>query len=187
MLKQQIKSSSLLSASTRLAPPLGGSIASRNLGFDMQRQRQTQWCWSAVATSTSLFYDLGSGWTQCTLVNQELGQTSCCQNEGSSACNQPWYLDRALQRTGNLDSWSTGTASFNQVQQEVDSIQPLGVRIGWSGGGGHFVILDGYETSNGQTLSVRDPWYGSSTYSYNTFRTSYQGNGSWTHSYYTKS
>jgi hypothetical protein len=53
-------------------------VAAANLGFSMQRQQQTQWCWSAVSTSTSLFYRPGSGWSQCSLVNQELGQTGHC-------------------------------------------------------------------------------------------------------------
>lgn len=186
MLKQKIKASSLLSAKISLAP-LGGSPVKRDLGFPMQKQQQTQWCWSAVATSTSLFYNPRSGWTQCILVNQEFNQNSCCQSGNGSSCNKPWYLERALQRTGNLERWNAGAASFNQVQQEIDARHPLGVRIGWSGGGGHFVILDGYDAGNGQNLSIKDPWYGQSTYSYNAFKTGYQGMGSWTHSYYTKS
>ncbi|HEX8738108.1 MAG TPA: papain-like cysteine protease family protein [Pyrinomonadaceae bacterium] len=163
------------------------SIAlTKNLNFNMQAQQQNQWCWSAVGTSTSLFYNSSSIWTQCSLANQQLGQTTCCQNGGSPACNQPWYLDRALQAVGNLDHLVGGTITYPQVQQEINAARPLGSRIGWAGGGGHFVILDGYNTAGAQFLSIRDPWYGSSTYTYTAFSTAYQGNGSWTHSYYTK-
>ncbi len=154
------------------------------LAFHMQHQQQTQWCWAAVATSTSLFFDSNSQWTQCTLVNAELGQSTCCNNGSTSACNRPWYLDRALGRTGNLSSLTGSAEPFATIQQQNGQGRPLGARIGWSGGGGHFVMLTG--TGNNQTLTVQDPWYGTSTSTYNSFRSHYQGNGTWTHSYFTQ-
>ncbi len=155
-----------------------------DLSFSMQAQLQTQWCWSAVATSTSLFYNAGSTWTQCALVNAELAQTTCCSNGSSAACNIPWYLDRALSRTGNLSSWANGASTFATVQSQINSGRAHGARIGWSGGGGHFVMVTGYTDS--QLLTVRDPWYGTSYITYTTLKTNYQGSGSWTHSYFTK-
>lgn len=160
----------------------------RRLAFTMQHQQQTQWCWAAVSTSVSLYYDTSSTWTQCTVVNAELGQTTCCQNGSTSACNQPWYLDLALQRTGNLDAFAGGTTSFADLRTEIDAGQPLGARIGWSGGGGHFAVIEGYKPGPGdQRVAIDDPWYGASDLTYNTFATSYQGSGSWTHSYTTES
>jgi len=170
--------------STAVAAPAGGAQA--GLGFCMQDQTQTQWCWAATAVGMSLFYNPSSTWTQCSLVNRELGQTTCCQDGSSAVCNRPWYLQNALQTTGNLVQWVAGAASFADVQQEINAKRPLAARIGWSGGGGHFVVLDGYDTTAGQYLSVQDPWYGHSTYSYLAFQTAYQGSGEWTHSYYTK-
>jgi len=159
---------------------------SNNLNLNMQHQLQTNWCWAAVATSVSLFYNPGSGWVQCTLVNSELEQFACCRNGSSSTCNKPWYLNRALMRTGSLESFKSGTINYTTLKQKIDNRLVIGVRIGWSGGGGHVVILDGYNTNGGDFLSVRDPWYGSSTYTYSSFRSRYQGGGSWTHTYYTK-
>jgi len=160
----------------------------RRLAFTMQHQQQTQWCWAAVSTSVSLYYDTSSTWTQCTVVNAELGQTTCCQNGSTSACNQPWYLDLALQRTGNLDAVSGGTTSFADVRTQIDAGRLLGARIGWSGGGGHFAVIEGYKPGPGdQRVAVDDPWYGASDITYNTFASSYQGTGSWTHSYTTES
>ena len=160
----------------------------RRLAFTMQHQQQTQWCWAAVSTSVSLYYDTSSTWTQCTVVNAELGQTTCCQNGSTSACNQPWYLDLALQRTGNLDGFSGGTTSFADIRTQIDAGRLLGARIGWSGGGGHFAVIEGYKPGPGdQRVAIDDPWYGASDITYNTFATSYQGTGSWTHSYTTES
>jgi hypothetical protein len=154
------------------------------LSFAMQSQEQSNWCWSAVATSTSLFYDTSSGWVQCTVVNDELGQTTCCADGSTTDCNQVWFLERALTRTNNLNTWQAGSLSASAIRSQLSAGRPLGVRIGWSGGGGHFVILHGIDSSS--TVTVSDPIYGTSTMSLSTFKTNYQGTGSWTHSYLTR-
>jgi hypothetical protein len=155
-----------------------------SLSYTMQPQVQSNWCWSAVATSTSHYYNAASTWTQCTLANQQLGQMSCCQNGASAACNVPWYLDRALGATGNLDHWHGSNESFEVTAQQIEEGRPLGVRIGWKGGGGHFVVVSGYD--DGQMVTVRDPIYGTSYMKYTTLATNYQGSGSWTDSLFTK-
>jgi hypothetical protein len=157
------------------------------LAFTMQPQQQTNWCWSAVATSVTLYYDPGSTWVQCTVANAELGQTTCCTNGATSQCNQPWYLDLALTRVGNLDHWAGGSIALSAVENEIDSGRLVGARIGWSGGGGHFVVLEGYQEDGAGFVYVEDPWYGPSYVGYDTFRTAYQGSGSWTHTYFTRS
>jgi Papain-like cysteine protease AvrRpt2 len=162
----------------------------QTLPLNMQPQQQTEWCWAAVAVSVSLFYNSGSSWIQCSVVNSELNQSSCCQNGPSAVCNQPWYLDSALQRTGNLDHWVQGSASFSQSSLEVKQGKPLGVRIGWLGGGGHFIAISGYDDSNAAAplayVCDPNPGVGPSWVSYNTLVNSYQGSGQWTTCYYTR-
>ena len=161
----------------------------RCLCFTMQHQEQTQWCWSATATSVALYYNAASTWTQCTLVNAELGRSDCCSNPSSADCNQPWTLSTVLTRVGHLASVTGSTTSFADLCTELDNGRPLGVRIGWSGGGGHFNVVGCY-TANPlfglQSIQIEDPWYGTSVWDYDTFRTAYQGTGSWTHSYKTQ-
>jgi hypothetical protein len=158
----------------------------RRLSFTMEAQLQSQWCWAANATSVSHYYDSASPWTQCTVVNAELGQTTCCVDGSTPQCNQPWYLDLALTRTGNLASWTAGTATMAQVQSEILDGRPVGARIGWSGGGGHFVMIAGYRCAAVGYFDIRDPIWGSTDVAVATFTTSYQGSGSWTHTYYTE-
>lgn len=161
---------------------------SKDLNFTMQQQQQSEWCWAAVSTSAALFYNPASPWTQCTLVNAQLNQTTCCQGGSASPCNQPWFLESALQATGNLDHFSTGSEPLPSVENQIAKGAPLGVRIGWQGGGGHFIAVVGYDDSQpgAETVTVADPLYGPSIVSYSTFLNSYQGSGSWTHSYFTK-
>ena len=165
-------------------------------GLTVEHQQQTQWCWAAVSNSVSHFDDAGSTWTQCAIVNAELGQTTCCTNGSSAACNQPWYLDRALTRVGCLLSWASGTLSFATVKSLINSTRPPCARQGWSGGGGHFMAIVCYFEgllgllaepaapqsdcafpTRGTAISVVD---------YDVFVSGYQGTGSWTHSYRTQ-
>lgn len=172
--------------------PLGGALGgaapeSKSLGFDIEAQQQTQWCWAAVAVSVARFYKSASSSTQCSVVSAELNQATCCTNGGTNKCNKPWFLENALQRVEHLDGARIDThLQFGEVVTEIDEGQPLGVRIGWKGGGGHFVVVDGYATAS-QMVDVKDPWEDGHVFiPYATLRDRYNGNGSWTHSYRTK-
>ena len=57
--------------------------------------------------------------------------------------------------------------------------------IAWNEGGGHAVVIEGY-TQDGSMLAIEDPWYGASDQPADTFRSAYEGSGSWTDSYLTE-
>jgi hypothetical protein len=92
-----------------------------------------------------------------------------------------------LQIVGNLNAWSPGKAGFPIVRNEINGCRPLCLRIGWNGGGGHFVTVYGYTAVPVQRINIADPWYGNSVVRYQPFPSSYQGGGTWTDSYTTKS
>lgn len=170
--------------------------SARCSGLAVEHQQQTNWCWAAVSNSVSHFYDAASTWTECSIANAELGQSTCCTNGSSAACNQAWYLDKALTRVGRLQSWASGTLSFATVQSLINSGHPPCARQGWSGGGGHFVAISCYfegilgkwsgAGSTAKRVRITDPWYGDSIVDYTVFVSGYQGTGSWTHSYRTQ-
>lgn len=159
----------------------------RRLDFTMQHQQQTQWCWAATSVSVAKHYRSWSGWTQCLMVNAEKGQTTCCTNGSSSACNQPHVLDAPLNRAEVLDHMVGGTLSYSDLQDEINAGRPVAWRIGWGGGGGHFAVIEGHRVLGGQWVAVDDPWYGASDVPLATLTGgTYQGNGTWTHTYFTK-
>lgn len=163
--------------------PLGGS-APVVLPFTMQAQVQTQWCWAATSVSVSFFYNSTSKWTQCLVANQIIG-SNCCHN--AAPCNKPWYLDQALAVTGNFLA-QFPPLRFNQVKAQLSNGNVIGVRVGWRGGGGHFMVIHGCKTLNGVNyFSIDDPIYGKSEISETAFFNAYQGAGRWTHSFTTKS
>lgn len=156
------------------------------LPFNMEHQTQSNWCWAATSKSVSHFYSIFSPWTQCKIASDELGNT-CCNTPVPGACNVPWYLDRALTRTNNFVSIQSGTISWTQVKQQLQAGLVVGTRIGWSGGGGHFMSIHGVSgIGRLQYLHIDDPIYGKSVLTYNQFATNYQGSGTWTHTYFTK-
>lgn len=160
----------------------------KRLDFTMQAQLASNWCWAAASNSVSHFYWSSSTWKQCTIANAELGRTDACNTPIPSGANVPWYLDKALIRTKNFVSITTGRAPFAVIRAEIDAGRPVGARIGWSGGGGHFMVICGYSVWRGtQWVYIDDPIYGSSHLTLDDFSTNYQGSGTWTHYYLTKS
>jgi Papain-like cysteine protease AvrRpt2 len=138
--------SSALTTATTPGAMGGGAPGSRVLGFAIQSQPQSNWCWAAVSTSVARFYDSSSSWTQCTVADQALRRNDCCAGGASDPqkCNKPWYLDRALGVTGNLESAISRTLTFAEVQTEIAADAPIGCRVGWYGGGGHFLVIAGW-------------------------------------------
>jgi hypothetical protein len=155
--------------------------------FFMQPQQQSNWCWAATATRVALFYQPGSGWQQCGVANGELARTDCCGAGASGPCNVYGFLDQALTVVGHLDHWVGGIATTAQIEDEVTFARPLGIRVAWSGGGAHFLVIKGQYSAGGiDYVSVDDPIYGRSDVNYATLQTTYKGSGTWTHTYYTK-
>jgi len=166
----------------------GKLFTSKQLAFNMEMQTQSNWCWAATSTSVSHFYWFWSTWSQCRVANGELGQSDCCHSTVPSACNVPWYLDKALTRTHNFVSITGQQASFQQVRDEIDAGRPVGARIGWNGGGGHFMVIYGYSRLLGmEYFDIDDPIWGKSHLAVSDFASNYQGSGTWTHTYFTKS
>ena len=146
-----------------------------------QHQQQTEWCWSASTVSITEYLDPTATWTQCSLVNRAFSQTTCCQNGGSAACNQPWYPDQALTITGHLAATTNASATLATVVNEIDNNHPVSIAIYWTGGGGHNPVIAGYDKANAAnpTIDLQDPWYGPSTQDFNTFPSTYQGGATW--------
>jgi hypothetical protein len=156
------------------------------LPFNMQAQTQTNWCWAATSTSVSHFYFSASTWTQCKVAGAELQRSDCCNAPVPSPCNVPWYLDRALTRTSNFVRLSA-PISYAEIETELKAGRVIGTRIGWNGGGGHFMCIYGCSrVGSTEFVDIDDPIYGKSHITLATFSNNYQGSGHWTTTYFTK-
>lgn len=156
------------------------------LGLIVQLQEQFNWCWAAVSVSVKRFFEPANTITQCQQASRQM-QFDCCGDPTSLSCDRPWFLERALSGLGNLLLMTSAALPIDAIRTEIDNHRPLGCRIAWAGGGGHFVCIDGYDvTTPTPMLTIRDPIYGTSHVPLATFLTAYQGDGSWTNSYTTK-
>lgn len=164
--------------------------SSNKLSFTVSAQTETNWCWAAVSSSVSTYYTPASTFTQCTIVNTAFSRNDCCGGGASNTgtCNRPWYLDQALTVTQNLKSFLSRTLTFAEVQTEIGISAPIGTRVGWNGGGGHFQAICGWlvGASGIEYIDITDPIYLGTQIPFSSFAGSYQSGGTWSHSYLTE-
>ncbi len=183
----------------RLVPGAGTEVLLRSaaiMRFDVQRQQQSNWCWAAVTTSLLNFFNEENSLAQCQVVQQCLSllsdfdsaATDCVQHSRSKACNRTFKLPDALDEMDLLFARCNYALTLDEVRQQIHAGVPVGVRIGWRGGGGHFVLITAvFDEPEGEVqswLRVADPLDQAASYiTWQTLRDRYKGSGRWTHSY----
>jgi hypothetical protein len=178
----------------RPLPPAGGGAppaqTSQILPAFMQCQQQSNWCWSAVATSVGLLFKTDN-WTQCATVNGCLQSSDCCTSPIPSACNVYGYLDQSLTYTKSYHGpLLYGSISVADLEAQLNSGNPVCVRVAWNGGGAHFLSIAGYgypvNDPASVTIYLQDSFYGPTSMALADFATNYHTGGDWTNTYLTK-
>lgn len=159
----------------------------RQLAFNIQQQNGRDWCWAAVSSSISLFYDPGSKWSQCRIAGAVFRTNDCCPGGTGSPCDDVARLDTGLRTTGNLTNMIEAPLNFNAIEREINANRVIGVRIQWRAGGGHFVVIHGYEIKEMEQrwLFVADPRRGNILIKLWDLSNSYDHQGAWSDSYLT--
>lgn len=156
--------------------------ASRYLDVSAQAQQQDNWCWAATGNSVADYHGYGQ-YSQNQFCNMAFGYSldNDCPNDQATLAN-----DRRAFRTIGISggSYLSSTISFSTLTSEISANRPVMTRIGWSSGGGHMMVLTGYDTS-GSTVQYYDPWpdnsrWNTSTYSWYVSNSSFD----WTHTLY---
>jgi hypothetical protein len=158
-----------------------------SIPFKMQHQEQDEWGWAASAVSAARY--LGRrALSQCSLVNEELGRSSCCSRGAADDCNQPFYLEEALSAAGCHFRRVAHPISAAAIGCALSMGTAIEARIGWTDGkgrfdgSGHFVAITAIEQTTSM-LHVADPWYGTSSIGYDDFARAYKTVGVWTDAY----
>jgi hypothetical protein len=151
------------------------------LPMTMQMQMQSCWAWAAVAASVAVYYNRTSTVTQCSLVNEAFGSTTCCipVYAGTPACNQPYSTALALKMVSNLKQVYESGLTLSQIAAEISAGHPVVVRITWMGAIGHVLVITGYDLTAG-TITVQDPAYGMAVLLFKQFPANYHGAQAWT-------
>lgn len=152
-----------------ITAPVGGSSTSAFIsGFNIQGQKQKQWCWAAISASVSRFYDSSSTWTQCKIVEQRPDRDSCCSSPSDRRCNKPDKLNLGLNITGNLNRYNQATMNVakDTIIDEIENNRPVCLFLSpRSGAVGHFIVVTGYRTTDEGKIwyRIEDPANGGST------------------------
>jgi hypothetical protein len=120
------------------------------------------------------------------------GVCDCCADQES--CDTDGYLDAALKTTGNYSS-SEGTGDGQDIVAEISNGRPVGLRIQWPLGGGHFIGVSwaGQESDGQIYFATTDPIYKTGSYAVSAMQSGQYGentdgtplNGTWTDTYFT--
>ena len=154
--------------------------------FLMEKQKQSEWCWAAVALSIERYFSPYSMWGQCGIAAEVLKDPKACEN--LQGTNEPAPLEAALDLVRRLNETRKGPLNFADMRKELDAGKPVCVRIKWTGDGAHFVVLTGYKVSPAglRMVDVADPLYPDSTRAFDDFPSAYQGGGEWTDTFLVK-
>jgi hypothetical protein len=151
----------------------------------MYHQEQEQWCWAAVAQTVE--EQMGAGtFDQCNVVSYTLNNAAgvCCGDKASTAaCNQPYYVDRAMQTFSVWFATYNYQVALNDLVNQAYQGFPVPIRIGYPDHG-HFVLIYG-ATQDGY-LYIWDPGGSGSKYvlAYSAVQ-KYSG-GTWTDTFYAR-
>jgi hypothetical protein len=154
--------------------------------FTIEHQKQDRWCWAAVAVSVGRYYKRSTK-AQCELVSEQLNNVTCCGGGAGGACNQSNSLRPSLTSVGVDHLLAPGAAGVADIQYEINNRQVICLRYQWSGGLGHFAVIEGCAQIPAAWVAVEDPWFGWSELTLtNLANGNYLGpGGAWTDTYFT--
>jgi hypothetical protein len=126
-----------------------------------ETQLATNWCWLATAASVDRFHSGTT--TQCSLANQLLKQTTCCQSPGSVDCNRTGGAEDALTAIGRFGFTSSAlygqAPALSDVQDALEASQPPIAQLELEPGREHVVLLAGHgiDAAGNPFVRVGDP------------------------------
>jgi hypothetical protein len=155
------------------------------LNFKLQQQLLDEWCWAAVTSSVSLYYNSNSNWQQSTVAAAALQNNACSiinqvnPDSPPSGCDEPFDITASLGITGNYAGLIQRALTFDEVVWQINNSYIIVCQIYWQQyGQSHFVTIYGYDGTN---VIVGDPEGQIYTLDYNAFVDQYKG-GVWVNS-----
>ena len=106
----------------------------------------------------------------------------CCTD--AAAHDTDAELADALSAVKHLADTDAVTLTLDEIERELRAGRPIGVRVEWPSGSGHFLAISGCDRATSM-VHLEDPLYLASETSYDTLKRRYYG-AYWTHSYWTR-
>lgn len=137
-----------------LNPKLGRQVQAT---MSYYQQLQTEWCWAACMQMGLSNWQVSA--TQCDLVSQAYGQSTCCQNGSTSQCNQPipiLSIAPEWQKRNISTTYLARGLTVEELTTELETHPFVEIGVRWSQGGGHAILIVGYNDVTDQ-FWVHDP------------------------------
>jgi Peptidase_C39 like family len=150
-----------------LALPIAAMSGARQLNVPIVQQDHSEWCWAADADAVLTYRSVST--SQCSIANWVSGVDYACNDndfDWNDSVNSPNYLSGTTGISGIL--WSLGrrnstyydeVLSYQTVASAIQQGNPVVILWQWPDGGGHFLVVDGYD-DNGQMMYFMNPWPG---------------------------
>lgn len=134
------------------------------------QQAKSNWCWAACGESIARYY--GNSITQATFAQQVKGNTLNVTAADSE-------VQSGLEHWGISGTLVQDSVAFSTISSNIKAGNPLYAGWSWSSGGGHALVLDGYDsTSVTNSVEYMDP--GDGAFHVSTY-TSFKGGDSYNH------
>ncbi|WP_181885604.1 C39 family peptidase [Trinickia dinghuensis] len=157
----------LLSEFAIVAAPAFVTVSAQQIGIPQVTQQYSEWCWAADADAVLAYRGVSS--TQCGIANWVESIGYACEDapfDWNDAANSPnsiagtTGISGILWSLGRRDSrYYDGALSFGTIGNNIDQGDPVVVLWTWRDGGGHFIVVDGYDDQEG-ALYFMNPWPG---------------------------
>ncbi|MGC4118361.1 MAG: papain-like cysteine protease family protein [Myxococcales bacterium] len=162
----------LVAAASVASMPLRALAAPVVIDVPEVTQEHDQWCWAGTSQSTLAHF--GVQQEQCAIAEYtrthtnatdvNLGSAECCADwtQGCNSQNYFWYFggsiaDILVHFAGLTNFTFDRPLSLDEVQNSLDVGRLALVRWVWTNGGGHFLLIHGYD---GTLTYYMDPWQG---------------------------
>jgi hypothetical protein len=152
------------------------------LNFRTQKQLLDHWCWAAVSSSVSFYYNPFSQWRQSTIAGAMIG-SACSGIDRTNADSAPDGCDmmmdaaQALAVTKNYLREIPRPLTYEEIVIQINNGFPVCCQIVWDGFSlSHFVTIYGYSE---RLIIVGDPQAGIASIEYFEFRSDYRTGGKW--------
>lgn len=149
-----------------LAPVFDTAVAGQ-LDVPHVTQQHSEWCWAADANAVLAYRGVSS--TQCGIANWVDAIGYACESapfDWYDDANSPNTLTGTTGISGIL--WSLGRRdsryydrplSLRLTMSSIDRWEPVIILWTWQYGGGHFIVVDGYDNRE-NALYFMNPWPG---------------------------
>jgi hypothetical protein len=127
-------------------------------GVPLDDQQQTNWCWAASTQMVVQYF--GNPISQCQVVNTVKGLTNCCGYANMSMVPETGDAGNCIgcdcggggvyAPFGRSAKNSSSPLSWEQLQNALACTNtPVVFAWAWCGGGGHVMVVTGYDSTSG--------------------------------------